>query len=153
MDAIRSALAGRGLELPQPPKPGGAYDPVRMLGGVAYVAVQLPFAGGKPAFVGRLGRELTTEDGRRAAELTALNVLAQIDRHVGFERVAGLNHVDALMQASGEWDEMPAVLDGASTLFLDVLGDAGRHTRSLAGVERLPRNVPITLTVSLTVRP
>ncbi len=72
-DAI-TRLAEKGLSLPEPPKPGEAYDPVRVLGGIAYVAAQFPFRDGAPVYRGRLGRELTTQDGYRAAELCALNV-------------------------------------------------------------------------------
>lgn len=151
-DAL-ARLAARGLSLPEPPAPGGAYDPVRVLGGVAYVAAQFPFAGGDLAYRGRLGRELTTQDGYRAAELCALNVLAHIDRAVGFGRVLGLNRVEAYLVAAEGWDDFPAVVDGASRLFLDALGDAGRHARALVGVERLPLGAPVELTATLTLRP
>src|SRR3954469_11460328 len=82
-------LARRGLTLPPPPPPGGAYVPVRVLGGVAYVAAQFPIRADGVPVRGRLGRELTTEDGYRAAELCALNVLAQIHQAVGVGSVLG----------------------------------------------------------------
>lgn len=150
---VPARLARHGLVLPIPPPPGGAYEPVRAIGGVAYVAVQFPFVDGKLAYRGRLGRDLSTEDGRRAAELSALNVLAQIDRFIGFERVLGLNRIEAAMLTVDGWDEFPDVLDGASRLFLAALGDAGRHARSLIGVDRLPMDAPIAVTATLTLRP
>lgn len=147
-------LTARGLSLPDPPKPGGAYDSVRAIGGTAHVSVQFPFADGELAFRGRLGRELTTEDGYHAAELCALNVLAQINHYVGFERILGLNRIEAHMLTVEGWDDFPKVLDGASSLFLEVLGDeAGRHARALFGVERLPMGAPVALTTSFTLRP
>lgn len=149
---VRAALSERGLSLPDPPAPGGAYEPVRVLGTTAYVAAQFPFADGRLAFRGRLGRELTTGDGYRAAELCALNVLAQVDRHVGFERVLGLGRIEAYMQTAEGWDEFPAVLDGASRLFLHAMGDAGRHARALFGVERLPIDAPIEMTALFVLR-
>lgn len=153
-DPIIARLASRGLSLPDPPKPGGAYDSVRAIGGVAYVAVQFPFAEGDLAFRGRLGRELTTQDGYRAAELCALNVLAQMHRYVGFKRILGLNRIEAHMLTVDGWDDFPKVLDGASRLFADALGDeAGRHARALSGVERLPMDAPIALTATFTLRP
>ena len=145
--------AAAGIMLPEPPAPGGSYESVRVLGGVAYVAIQFPFADGKPAFEGRLGRELTTEQGREAARLCALNVLAQLDKYVGLQQVLGLNRIEAHMATVEGWDEFPKVLDGASELFLQVLGpEAGRHARALYGVERLPMNLPVSLTATFTLR-
>lgn len=149
----RDRLAARGLSPPEPPKPGGAYDPVRVLGGVAYVAAQFPFDGDQLAFRGRLGPELTTPDGYGAAELCALKVLAQIDRFVGFEHVLGLNRIEAYLLTAADWDDFPQVVDGASRLFLEALGEAGRHARSLIGVEHLPLNAPVELTATFTLRP
>ena len=143
---VHAALAERSLMLPVPPPPGGAYESVRILGNWALVAAQFPFADGTLRYRGRLGGELTTEDGYHAAELCALNVLAQIDKYVGFERVLGLGRIEAYMQTAENWDDFPKVLDGASHLFLNALGEKGRHARALFGVERLPINAPIELT-------
>jgi enamine deaminase RidA (YjgF/YER057c/UK114 family) len=151
MPDVIHRLAELGLALPDPPKPGGYYNSVRVMQNVAYVAVQFPYVGSELAFRGRLGWELTTAQGKQAAELCALNVLAQMHRYVGFEHIAGLNRIEALMQTAEGWDDFPLVLDGASKLFLDTLGEAGRHARSLAGVERLPLNAPITLTATFTL--
>lgn len=151
MDPL-AKLAERGLSLPEPPKPGGSYESVRVVGGVGYVAAQFPFIGDELTFKGRLGRELTTEDGYRAAELCALNVLAQIHRYVGLERILGLGRVEAYMQTVEGWDDFPRVLDGASNLLLHALGDEkGRHSRALFGVERLPLNAPIEMTATFSL--
>lgn len=149
----KARLAAHGFSLPEPSLPGGAYDSVRVIGGVAYVAAQFPFVDGELAFRGRLGRELTTRDGYRAAELCALNVLAQIDRFVGFECVLGINRFEAYLLTVGGWDEFPQVVDGASHLFRTALGDSGRHARALFGVERLPLDAPIELTATFTLHP
>ncbi len=151
MHDVIARLAEKGMALPEPPKPGGAYEAVRVLGGVAYVAAQFPFHEGVLAYRGRLGRELTTQEGYRAAELCAVNVLAQIHRHVGFERIAGLNRFEAYLLTVEGWNDFPKVVDGASQLFLHALGDAGRHARALFGVERLPMNAPIELVATFTL--
>lgn len=137
--------------VPEPPPPGGKYDSVRIAGGIAYVAVQFPFSEGKLAYKGRLGLELTTAEGYEAARLCALNVLAQMKKYVGLDKIAGLNTIDAKMLTHGDWDDFPKVLDGASALFLEILGDAGRHSRSLSGAFSLPMNSPIALTASFTL--
>jgi enamine deaminase RidA (YjgF/YER057c/UK114 family) len=155
-------LGARGLALPpDPPRPGGAYLPVRAIGGFAFVAAQFPVA---PAvataetrtaartWTGRLGRELTTADGVAAAELAALNVLAQIHHAIGFERVAGLARFEAYLQTAPGWDDFPAVVDGASNLFLAALGPAaGAHARALYGVERLPRDFVLELAATFAL--
>ena len=139
------------LSIPEPPAPGGRYDSVRVIGGIAYVAVQFPFSEGRLVYKGRLGLELTTADGYQAARLCALNVLAQMNKYVGLDKIAGLNSIEAKMLTHGDWDDFPKVLDGASELFLKALGDAGRHSRSLSGAFSLPMNSSIALTASFTL--
>lgn len=152
--SVARQLTDQGIELPAPPAPGGVYDSVRVLGGVAYVAIQFPFVEGKSAFQGRLGQELTTEQGREAARLCALNVLAQLEAAVGLDQVLGLNRIEAQLATVAGWDEFPKVLDGASELFLAALGpEVGRHARALYGVERLPMNQPVALTATFTLKP
>jgi len=160
-------LAARGLALPpDPPRPGGSYLPVRAIGGFAFVAAQFPVATaaaasatatanaptGARSWTGRLGRELTTADGVAAAELAALNVLAQVHHALGFERVAGLARFEAYLQTAPGWNEFPKVVDGASELFLAALGpDAGAHARALFGVERLPRDYVLELVATFAL--
>jgi enamine deaminase RidA (YjgF/YER057c/UK114 family) len=150
---VMARLAERSLALPEPPKPGGSYEPVRVLGNLAYVPAQFPFLDGELRYRGRLGRELTTEDGYRAAELCALNVLAQMHRAVGFDNFLGLNRFEAYLQTAEGWDEFPRVVDGASHLFLHALGEAGRHARALFDIERLPLNSAMELTAIFTLKP
>lgn len=133
-------ITSLGLTLPPPAAPGGNYLPVNVRGNIAYVSVQFPKRGNEFLFKGRLGQELTTEDGYRAMELCALNVLAQIKEYVGFDNLVGLNHMDAYFQAVDGWDESPVVVNGASDLFTKVLGEQGLHSRSIFGVDRLPKN-------------
>jgi len=144
------------LTLPaRPPKPGGNYVPVRIAGTMAFVAAQFPIAAdGTIAFAGRLGDELTTEDGVRAAEIAALNVLGQMQHYVGLERIRALARFEAYLVTARNWDDFPVVVDGASNIFLRVLGpEIGAHSRALFGVERLPLNMPIELTAIFEIHP
>jgi len=84
-------------------------------------------------------------------EVCALNVLAQIDKKVGFDRIVGLNHIDAYFQSDENWDESPKVVDGASDLFTKILGQKGEHSRAIFGVHKLPRNFSVGLTVTFTI--
>lgn len=84
-------------------------------------------------------------------QLCALNVMAHIHQKIGFENVMGLNHIDAYYQSGENWDDAPMVVDGASDLFVKVLGEKGTHSRAIFGVDKLPRNFCVGLTCSFTL--
>lgn len=149
---IDQILKEKGLALPDVSKPGGNYVSVNIRGNIAYLAIQFPKHGDDWLYKGRLGAELTTEDGYKAMRLCALNVLAHIDKSIGLDNLVGLNHLDAYFQADNNWDDSPKVVDGASDLFVEVLADKGRHSRAIFGVERLPRNFAVGLACSLTTK-
>jgi enamine deaminase RidA (YjgF/YER057c/UK114 family) len=149
---IINNLKQLGISFGAIPKPGGSYVAVNIRGNIAYVAIQLPIKDDKFYYIGRLGNELTTEDGYEAAKMAATNVLLQIDKFVGFDRLMGMNHADIYYQVYKDWDEGPRVADGASDLFLKVLGDIGNHTRAIIGVERLPRGFSVALVTSFTIK-
>ncbi|MEP3387750.1 MAG: RidA family protein [Reichenbachiella sp.] len=146
-----STLSQLNLELPQVSQPGGSYTSVNIRGNIAYIAIQFPILNGEYLFQGRLGDTLTNEQGYQAMELCALNVLAQINHKVGFEHIEGLNHFDAYFQAEEGWDDSPVVVNGASDLFIKVLGDKGTHARAIFGVDKLPRNFSVGLTATFTL--
>lgn len=139
-------------KLPNTSTPGGSYVSVNIRKNVAYIAIQFPILNEEYLFQGRLGTDLTTEDGYKAMELCALNVLAQMDKKVGFEKVIGLNHIDAYFQSAGNWDDSPIVVNGASDLFVKILEDKGEHSRAIFGVDKLPRNFSVGLTASFTIK-
>jgi len=147
---IKDNLKRLGITLGDVPKPGGSYVAVNVRGNIAYVAIQFPIRQDQFFFIGRLGKEVTTEEGYEAARFAAMNVLGQIDKFVGLERV-GLNHADIYYRATEAWDEGPRVANGASDLFLSVLGNKGEHTRAIFGVEKLPRGFSVALTTSFTI--
>jgi len=149
---LHARLAALGLHLPAASTPGGNYVSVNLRGHTAFVAIQFPIRDGAFLYQGVLGDTLTTADGRAAMQLCALNVLAQIEAKVGFDRVEGLDHLDAVYRAAPGWDDAPRVVDGASDLFVEVLGDKGRHSRSIFGVADLPRGFCVGLTCRWTVK-
>lgn len=140
-----------GLELPKVSTPGGNYTSVNVRGSIAYIAIQFPILNEEFLYLGRLGEELSTEDGYKAMEICALNVLAQVDDKIGFEKLIGLNHIDAYFQSGENWDDSPKVVNGASDLFVKVLEDKGQHSRAIFGVDKLPRNFSVGLTASFTI--
>ncbi|WP_420384980.1 RidA family protein [Roseivirga sp.] len=149
---IEDKLAERGLSLPDVSVPGGNYDSINIRGHVGYIAIQFPIQSGEYLFTGRLGNEVTTEEGYQAMQLCALNVLAQINKKIGIEKLLGINHIDAYYQSAEDWDDAPHVVNGASDLFVNVLGEKGRHSRSIVGIHKLPRNFSVGLTVNCTLK-
>lgn len=140
-----------GYKLPNVSTLGGSYISVNIRGNIAYIAIQFPILNDKFLYLGRLGDDLSTEDGYKAMELCALNTLAQIDKKVGFENIVGLNHIDAYFQAGENWDDSPKAVNGASDLFVKILEDKGEHSRAIFGVDKLPRNFSVGLTSSFTI--
>lgn len=140
------------LELPGVSTPGGSYVSVNIRGNIAYIAIQFPILNEEYLYQGRLGNEITTEQGYEAMELCALNVLAQVEHKIGFDNIVGLNHIDAYFQSGDDWDESPKVVNGASDLFVKVLEEKGKHSRAIFGVEKLPRNFSVGLTTTFTIK-
>ena len=102
-------------------------------------------------YQGKLGSTISTDEGYLAMRMCALNVIAQIESKVGFEKIMGLNHFDAYYQSSEGWDESPVIVNGASDLFKELLGDAGTHSRSILGVNNLPRNFCVGISATFTI--
>ncbi|HMF72055.1 MAG TPA: RidA family protein [Flavitalea sp.] len=151
MPLLQNLLA-TGTDVNDIPSPGGSYVALNIRGTTATVAIQSPIDQKKFLYTGILGKDLTTEDGYQAAKICALNVLKQVNRYVNEDDLVGLNHVDIMYQCTQEWDEGPLVANGASDIFLQVLGEKGVHTRSIAGVFRLPRQFCVAIVASFTVK-
>lgn len=146
--SVQEKLATLGLRLPSPPDPLGSYTAVSEAGNLLFVSGQVPLSEGKMAFAGRVGENLTLEQGRKAAELAALNVLAQISRHLGgFERLHHIVRVEGHVSCAEGFYEQPAVIDGASDLFAAVLGEKSGHARSAFSHSQLPANAAVALVV------
>jgi enamine deaminase RidA (YjgF/YER057c/UK114 family) len=148
---LEQKLKELGLNLPKVSTPGGNYVSVNIRGSIAYVAIQFPIINEKYYYQGRLGNEVSTEEGYKAMEMCALNVIAQIEAKVGFDNVLGLNHIDAYFQSGKQWDDSPVIVNGASDMFVNVLGDKGMHSRAIFGVDSLPRNFSVGLTATFTL--
>lgn len=152
MHSIEEKLQQRGLVLPQVSTPGGNYVSVNIRAKIAYVAIQFPIHNEVFLYQGHLGYDLSTEDGYKAMELCALNTIAQIKAKIGMENIEGLNHLDISYQSADAWDDAPKVANGASDLFVELLGEKGRHTRAIFGSHKLPRNFCVGLTSSFTIK-
>lgn len=152
--SVEQKLADLGLTLPEPPQPLGSYTAVSEAGDLLFISGQVPLVNGKLTFTGRVGDTLTIEDGKLAARATALNVLAQIRRHLGgFERLHHIVRVEGHVSCVDGFYDQAGVLDGASELFATVLGDKAGHARSAFSHSQLPANATVELVVIAQILP
>ncbi|MBU9136200.1 RidA family protein [Burkholderia multivorans] len=145
---LKERLKELDINLPESaPKPGANFLPVKRVGNLLYVSGQVPVRDGVDQYVGKVGRDVTIEDGQAAARLCAVNMLAQVNRAVDgdFSRIAGCVRLGGFVNAAEDFTEHPKVINGASDLMVAVLGDAGRHTRAAVGCISLPRGVAVEL--------
>jgi enamine deaminase RidA (YjgF/YER057c/UK114 family) len=152
--SIEQRLKDRGLSLPNPPKPLGSYTAVSQAGDLLFISGQLPLQDGKVVWQGALGQDLTLEEGKQAAQLAALNVLAQIHAYLGgFERLDHIVRLEGHVTSATGWLQQPAVLDGASDLFAEVLGEKAGHARAAYSEVQQPANAAVILVVIAQIKP
>jgi len=132
-----------GLTLPTVAAPAGAYVPARRSGSLVFTAGQIPLVDGSLAATGKVGAEITPEQGYDLARTCALNALAAVDDLVGLDAVAGVVKVVGFVASAPGFTGQPGVINGASELLGAVFGDAGRHARSAVGVAELPLGAPV----------
>lgn len=152
-DRIDRALAERGLTLPQAAAPVAAYVPVVETGGLLHVSGQLPFRDGK-VVTGRLGEDVSLEQGQDAAQRCALMLVAQLKAHLGsLERVARIVKLGVFVNSAPGFTDQPKVANGASELMVALFGEAGRHARSAVGVAVLPLGAAVEVDAVVEVAP
>jgi enamine deaminase RidA (YjgF/YER057c/UK114 family) len=145
---IEDRLAELGIELPRVAAPVASYVPVVVAAGLAFVAGQVPLEDGKPMATGRLGAELTTEQGATWARRCALQALAALRAELGsLDRVGRIAKVTVWVASTDEFTEQPKVANGASDLLVEVFGEAGRHARAAVATPVLPLGVPVEVEV------
>lgn len=140
------------VELPRPPAPLGAYVEAAQTGSLLFLSGTLPLEGGFPKFVGRIGGELSLEDGRRATHLAALNALAAAREHLGsLDRVTRVVRLAVSLLTTPEFRQHPRVADAASELLTAVFGADRASTRMIYGVASLPVGVCVVVELILEV--
>jgi enamine deaminase RidA (YjgF/YER057c/UK114 family) len=154
MVSAEASLRELGVQLPQAPKPFGAYVEAVQTGNLLFLTGMLPVESQKPKFVGRIGRELDGAAGREAAQLAAINALAVAREYLGsLDKVTRIVRLGIYIATSGDLVDQPMVADGASELFNGVFGSDRMSARLVIGVARLPMNMPIELEVILETKP
>ena len=144
MSTPQARLAGLGLVLPPVAAPLAAYVPAVRTGSYVYTAGQLPLAEGKLLATGKVGAQISADEAARLARTCALNGLAAVASVAGgLSAIRRIVKVTGFVASSPGFTGQPQVLNGASELLLEVLGEAGRHARSAVGVAELPLDAPV----------
>jgi enamine deaminase RidA (YjgF/YER057c/UK114 family) len=145
-------LKDLGIILPDPPTPLGAYVEAVQTGSLLFLSGTLPVEEGNPRFLGRIGGELSVEDGRSATRLAALNALAVAKEHLGsLDKVTRVVRLGVALVTAPGFREHPKVADAASELFVSIFGTDKTSTRLVFGMESLPVGVCVVLEVILEI--
>ena len=140
-------LAELGIELPDVVAPLAAYVPAVRTGNLVYTAGQLPIQAGELLATGKVGAEISPEQGNELARVCGLNALAAVHALVGIDSVVRIIKVTGFVASAAGFSGQPGVVNGASELFGEIFGDAGAHARSAVGVSELPRNAPVEVEI------
>lgn len=144
-------LTELGIELPDVVAPLAAYVPAVRTGNLVYTAGQLPIQAGELQATGKVGAEVSPEQGHELARICGLNALAAVHALVGVDSVVKIVKVVGFVASAPGFNGQPGVINGASELFGEIFGEAGAHARSAVGVSELPRNAPVEVEITVEV--
>ena len=141
-----------GLILPQPPKPLANYVRAVRTGNLLFVSGHGPYDDGKTKISGKVGRELTIEEGYQTARNVALNCLASIKATIGdLDKVKRFVKILGMVNCTDDFKEQPKVINGCSDLLVAIFEDAGKHARSAVGMQALPNQIPVEIEMILEI--
>ena len=154
MNSIDKRLEKLGINLNANPAPVANYVSVQKAGDIWFFSGAGPFEGNKPMFLGRLGENMTTEEGYAAARLAGINLLAVLKRELNgdWDRLEQIVKVQAFVSSTNDYYEQPKVINGASDLFVEVFGDKGRHARTAVAANVLPLGIPVEVEMVVKIK-
>jgi enamine deaminase RidA (YjgF/YER057c/UK114 family) len=146
-ETINARLASLGIHIPTQAQAAGNYIGAVVVGDLVFLSGQVPVENGVRRFIGKLGRELSVEQGQHAARLAAMNMLAHLKAACGgdLDRVARCVRLTGYVNATDDFLDHPKVVNGASDLVVQVFGEAGKHARSAVGMSSLPSGVAVEI--------
>ncbi|MHA7970944.1 RidA family protein [Rhizobium sp. CAU 1783] len=152
-DTIDSRLQAMGITLPEAAAPAANYVPYVISGNLLYLSGQLPIEGGKVAVTGLVGSDVQLADAQRAAELCAINILAQARSALAgdLSRIVRVIKLNGFVASAPGFVEQHLVINGASNLIAGVLGEAGKHARAAVGMAALPLNAAVEIDAILEI--
>ena len=150
---IEERLKEIGLSLPEAVKPVAEYIPAKLVGSLVYCSGQGPVKDGKMVFLGRVGKEVTIEEGYQAAQICALNCLAAIKTAIGsLDRIDEIVSLRGFVNSDLDFFRQPEVINGASELMVKIFGEKGKHARCALGVSSLPFNTSVELEMVVSIK-
>jgi enamine deaminase RidA (YjgF/YER057c/UK114 family) len=142
-----------GLTIPELPRPAFSYVPAVRTGNLVYASGQTPSIAGKLTMQGKLGREISLEQGQEGARLCLLNCLAEVRSLTGsLDAIVRIVKVNGYVASVEGFTQQPAVINGASSLLEEIFGEAGKHARAAIGVAELPFGAPVEIEMIVEVR-
>lgn len=150
---IDSKLHSLGLSLPEPPKPVASYVPAVRSGNLLFLSGMIPLVNGKIVRTGKLGAEVSVDQGQEDAKTAVLNALAVIKAEIGsLDKVERIVRMSVFVASANGFTQQPAVGNGVSDLLVEVFGEAGRHARLALGVAELPLGATVELEIIVQVK-
>lgn len=149
MSSFTDRLSALGLSLPPVPAPVASYVPAVRTGNLVYTSGQLPFVDGKLPWTGRVGGDVTEEDGYQAARIAVLNALAAAGSVADLDTIVRVVRLTGYVCSHTNFTRQPAVINGASDLLQEIFGEAGKHSRAAIGVYQLPLGAPVEVDLIL----
>lgn len=141
-----------GIVLPQPPKPVANYLPAVRIGNLLFVSGHGPYDDGNTKMSGKVGRELTVEEGYQVARNVAINCLASVKATIGdLDKVRRVIKLLGMVNCTDDFKEQPNIMNGCSDLLIAIFGDAGKHARSAVGMQALPNQIPVEIEMILEI--
>ena len=150
---VEQKIKELGLSLPQPAKPVANYVPAVKIGNLIFVSGHGPYNDGETKTSGKVGRELTIEEGYQVARNVALNCLASVKDAVGdLDKVKRIVKLLGMVNCTEDFKDAPKVINGCSDLLVTIFGEAGKHARSAVGMQALPNQIPVEVEMILEIK-
>ena len=150
---IEEKISQLGFTLPAAPKPLASYIPAVKVGDLVFTAGQLPIKDGSLAFKGKLGKDLNEDEGKKAAQLCALNCLSVIRNEIeSLDKIDRVIKLTVFVNSADGFINHPQVANGASDLIREIFGENGKHVRSAVGVAELPLNAPVEIDMIVKIK-
>jgi enamine deaminase RidA (YjgF/YER057c/UK114 family) len=149
---IDERLKELGITLPQAPKPVANYVTAVKTGNLLFISGHGPYNDGRTRILGKIGNELTVEEGYKAARNVALNCLASVQSALGdLDKVKRVVKLLGMVNCTEDFKDQPKVINGCSDLLVEIFGEAGKHARSAVGMQALPGGIPVEIEMILEV--
>ncbi len=151
--SVNEKLDIMGIKIPETPKPVAAYVPAVKTGSFIYTSGQIPFVDGELKYKGKLGKDLSLEDGYEAARICAINCLSAIKSLIGdLDKIDKIIKVTGFVNSAEEFNLQPKVVNGASDFLGNLFGDKGAHARSAVGISGLPLDAAVELEMIVKIK-